>query len=288
MTWVAWRQQRLQILVCLGVVVAFAAVMTWVRFGAAAIAHDPALVEATYERYVDYQRLVLLALPVLMGTFAGAPLFAAEIERGTHVFGLTQGISRNRWWATKLAGVPVVLGMTVLGLVSSWSDQVLGALTYNSRLNTPMFEVQGLVPAAYTALAFTLSAALGLLLRNGLAAMVLTIVAYVPLVGVVASVLRPSYATPVSEVAPRLPEGAWRRGTTFLDGAGNEVPSGVAGCVGRFEECLAERGLTVRWAFHPADRFWSFQAIEAGLFAALCAALLAVGAWALHKRLRLG
>jgi hypothetical protein len=289
MSWVAWRQHRFQVLCCLGLFAAFAAVMAWVRSDALAIG-DPALVEAAYEQYVNYQRVVLLALPVLVGAFTGAPLFAGDIERGTHVFALTQSISRNRWWAAKLAvvGLPVVLGATLLGLVSAWSGEALTALAYNSRLVTPLFEVQGPVLGAYTALAFTLGAALGLLLRNALGAAVVTIVAYVPLLAVAANALRPSYAAPVSLEAPQLPEGAWRLGMTFLDAEGREVVLGAAECAGSLERCRAERGLTVRWLFHPDDRFWPFQAVEAGLFAALSAVLLAVGAWVLHKRLRLG
>jgi hypothetical protein len=36
--------------------------------------------------------------------------------------------------------------------------------------------------------------------------------------------------------------------------------------------------------YQPADRFWTFQSIEAGLFVALTAAALAVAIWLLHRR----
>jgi hypothetical protein len=36
--------------------------------------------------------------------------------------------------------------------------------------------------------------------------------------------------------------------------------------------------------YQPASRFWEFQAIEAGIFAALTLAVLGVAVWLLHRR----
>ena len=36
--------------------------------------------------------------------------------------------------------------------------------------------------------------------------------------------------------------------------------------------------------YQPADRFWSFQFIEAGLFVALTAVALGATIWLLHRR----
>jgi hypothetical protein len=36
--------------------------------------------------------------------------------------------------------------------------------------------------------------------------------------------------------------------------------------------------------YQPADRFWSFQFIEAGIFVALTAAALGTAVWLLHRR----
>ncbi len=38
------------------------------------------------------------------------------------------------------------------------------------------------------------------------------------------------------------------------------------------------------WLYQPADRFWPFQFIEAGIFAALTAAALGTAVWLLHRR----
>jgi hypothetical protein len=289
--WVAWRQQRWQVLVVLGIVVSLAAVMTFVRFDALSLADDWALLGDRYDQYLGYARLVLVALPVLLGAIAGAPLFAREIEQGTHVFGLTQSIGRTRWWATKLAvaGLPLVLGMTFLGLMSTWSENALSPISYGSRMATPLFEVQGLVLGAYAALAFTLSAAVGLLVGNTVTAMVVAIVGYVPVLGVAANALRPSYAEPLAGPASSAPEGAWEVHREHRDAAGNPADFSALTCPESqsTQACLAERGVVPHVRFHPDDRFWSFQVLEAGLFIALSAAVLAVSAWVLHKRLRL-
>jgi hypothetical protein len=36
--------------------------------------------------------------------------------------------------------------------------------------------------------------------------------------------------------------------------------------------------------YQPADRFWSFQFIEAGIFVALAVASLGTAIWLLHRR----
>lgn len=289
MTWVAWRQQRWQILLSIGIVVLLAAVMTFVRFDALSLGGDEKLIDERYDTYINYLRLVLIALPVLLGMFAGAPLFAREIEQGTHVFGLTQSIGRTRWWATKIAvaGVPAVIAMTVLGLVNAWSSAPLQAVMYGGRLATPTFEIQGLTLGAYTVLAFALSATVGLLVRNTLAAMVVTVIAYIPLLGVVANVLRPSYATPISSRYETMPRDAWVVESSYVDSAGNVTSFSPVGCTASVSDCLTSRGLVQEVAFQPDDRFWSFQVIETGVFVALAVALLGIGVWALHKRLRL-
>lgn len=288
MTWVAWRQQRLQILLSIGVIVLLAAVMTFVRFDARSIT-DAKLIDDRYGMYINYLRLVLLALPVLLGIFAGAPLFAREIEHGTHVFGLTQSIGRTRWWATKIAmaGLPVIIGMTLLGLLSAWASAPLQVVMYGGRMVTPTFEIQGLTLGAYTVLAFTLSATIGLLVRNTLAAMVITVIAYIPLVGLVANVLRPSYAAPITSPYDKMPAGAWVVESSYVDAAGNHVSFSTAGCTTSISDCLTAQGVVREVGFQPDDRFWSFQAIEAGLFVALAALVIGAGAWALHTRLRM-
>jgi hypothetical protein len=44
----------------------------------------------------------------------------------------------------------------------------------------------------------------------------------------------------------------------------------------RFQGCHAAHGYQRIVTYQPADRFWTFQAIEAGIFGLVAAALLAI------------
>jgi hypothetical protein len=49
------------------------------------------------------------------------------------------------------------------------------------------------------------------------------------------------------------------------------------------QEYLLSLGWRRALSFQPADRFWTFQAIEAGIFVALAVALLAATVWLLRR-----
>jgi hypothetical protein len=287
MTWVAWRQQRLLTLISLALVAVVAAGMAalWVDVSSVLPA-DPNVLSERYGDLVGYLPMLLLALPLLLGMFAGAPVFARELEQGTHVFGLTQSVGRTRWWATKalVAGLPVTAAMTLLGLLNA---KALGPLhiVMSSRLQTPMFESQGVVLGAYTALAFAIGATAGLLVRSTLGAMAITIGGYLALLIVVSNGARPRYATPEHTASAATESGSWRVEVGYLDAQGRAVEFSGSGCgVRSYQECMAEQGITGQFAdFHPAERFWAFQFVEAGIFVAAAAAVLGLGAWAVRR-----
>lgn len=134
MTWVAWRQFRMQALVTVGLLAAFAVLVliTGVHLrniydslgGArcttrsidctALTAHDQVL--------ADVLGPALLAIPALLGMFWGAPLVAREFETGTHRLVWTQSVTRRRWLSIRVALVGVA-ALIVTGLASwlvSW------------------------------------------------------------------------------------------------------------------------------------------------------------------------
>ncbi|MHC3455736.1 ABC transporter permease subunit [Streptomyces prasinus] len=320
MTWVAWRQQRFQLLMSALLITAVAAVMVYYRFSADAYMQEHGIagclridegactasamnaLSDTYKTYVSVIPMVLLCLPVLLGMFAGAPLFAREIEQGTHVFGLTQSVGRGRWWATKalVAGAPLTLLMLGLGLLGFWALRPLNHVT-RGPLMTPGFETQGLTLAAYTVLAFAVGVAAGLLFRNTLVAMAVVIGLYlVALVGI-GGAARPHYlaaervsgtvaqSTGESERGGRswLPDDAWRVGSAYYGADGRAVAFNPSGCEGTetIQTCLTKQGVVKQSAdYHPVSHFWGLQAVESGIFLALSAGLLGLGAWALRRR----
>jgi len=286
MIWVAWRQQRAQILVSFAFVALIAALVVYLRIDSSSTTDEDVLSER-YSGVLGYLAMFLLLVPVLLGMFAGAPVFAREIEQGTHVFGLTQSVSRTRWWATKLvvAGLPVTVAMTALGLVNAWALRPLNFIM-SGRLRTPLFEGQGLVLGAYTAAAFAIGATAGLLVRNTLAAMAITLGGYTATLMVLSNAARSKYAAPLyTTEAP--PPDAWRVGTGYLDAQGNPASFSPAACdQDSLRACMLEQGVAGQstW-YQPDERFWTFQAVEGGLFLLLAAVLIAVGAWAVRHRL---
>ena len=103
--------------------------------------------------------ILLVLLPMLVGLFLGAPLVAREVEQGTHRLVWTQGVSRLRWATTKfglitLFGLALAAGYAVL--LTWWIEPPLGC---RSRLEWLVFDLQGVVPLAYTLFAIALGIA---------------------------------------------------------------------------------------------------------------------------------
>src|SRR4029077_15636718 len=74
-----------------------------------------------------FSDFLLLAVPLLIGMFWGAPLVSREFEAGTFRLAWTQGVTRTRWVAVKL-GLGAVASAAIAGLlslmVSWWSSQL--------------------------------------------------------------------------------------------------------------------------------------------------------------------
>ena len=322
MIWVAWRQQRVQILASVGLVALVAVALVVARF---AVVSDLTAIglagcwqaedcyaeelETVIQRYrslnATYEFLGMV-LPALLGVFTGAAMFAREIEQGTHIYSLTQSVSRTRWWTTKalVGGLPVVAAMTGLGLLAGWARSPMVWL--NGHLLTPRFEVEGLALGAYTLLAVVAGLTLGLWLRNTLAAMAVTLALYVAVVVGLATTARIHYAPPVRHVEaftlmPTYPLGdGWRIDDGFLNDDGERVEVRFQECIEQqprrggqvidaqelFETCLRQAGVTRYFlTYHPADRYWRFQATEAGIVGALSAGVLGTAALAARRRL---
>lgn len=322
MIWLVWRRQRAALLAAFGLVATAALVMVAYRLlvtsGAASldvaacfdrstesdICDSPAFLrlDDRYRGLHDAGYLAMLVLPALIGAGIGAGLFARELEQGTTVFALTQSVSRLRWWWTGLlvAGAPAALAVAVLTPVAAWGLGLHGGPN-SSRLDTPLFQMTGLAPAAYTLLAFGVAAVGGLLLRTVLGAAVLAVVVQIPVQTVVADAARRHYApadelrTPLPFTAdPGLPvasppDGAMYLDTQYLDAAGRQVPSPLLDATpcdadANFYDCLRADGVAQELTlYHDAAWYWPFQMIEAGLVLAVVAILLAVGAGSLRR-----
>jgi ABC-2 family transporter protein len=312
MAWVTWRQHRHQLLIALAVLVGLALAGVGSGLPMRAAYHREALsqclpsgtrsgcdiivrhFQSEFGGWVDAARY-LIVLPALIGLFVGAPLLARELEHGTHRFAWTQSITRRRWLLSKellIALAVVVFALVLSGLVMWWRrpfDTVQG------RMSPRGFEIEGLVVPAYAVFALALGAFAGVLLRRTLAAMSLTLAVFVAVRVAVTTLVRPHYRPPLHETTAGLVPTAhahdWVLSNTFVDSVGRKITAAREDLAvlhaqqARLDpqDYLLSLGWRRALTFQPADRFWTFQAIEAAIYLSLAAVLLAMTLWAVRR-----
>lgn len=241
--------------------------------------------------------VLLVLLPMLVGLFFGAPLVARELEHGTHRLVWTQGVSRLRWATTKfgligLAGLATAAGYAAL---LSWWIEPLNVAS-GSRMTWLIFDLQGVVPLAYTLFAIALGIAAGVVTRKLLPAMGITLAGFIVVRVLVGWLVRPHYQPQVVRRIPvvtdKLPNdlhGDWVVSSGVYDASGRQLvahgnqfcPPDVSGHTP--PDCDASRYNLEH--LQPAGRFWNFQWIEFGIFVALAAALLAFSVYRVRRNL---
>jgi hypothetical protein len=79
----------------------------------------------------------------------------------------------------------------------------------------------------------------------------------------------------------------WNIGSGFLDAQGNRT-NGIR-CTSAApqtpQQCAQEGGYRNYLAYQPADRFWTFQWIETGIYLAISALAIALTVWVVRRRL---
>jgi ABC-type transport system involved in multi-copper enzyme maturation permease subunit len=290
MIWVSWRQHRGQAIACLALLAALAVyailVGTSMRtaFGndglAACLARSqgtacPAGVTAFMNEFSSAVNIafwsVCLIVPGLIGVLAGGSLIARELEYGTWRLAWSQTVPRARWLAVKLAlvtGGLIVLGAAMTAVITWYRapmDRLTGHLQHNA------YDFEGLVLTAYILCAFGFAVLAGLLIRRSIPAMVAAFIPWLAIRLVVEFVFRPHFMTPLTVQANcGLPTGC-STGISSVPQATGHIGDWVLGMNNGF-------------IYQPADRFWPFQLIEAGIFVALTAAALGATIWLLHRR----
>jgi ABC-type transport system involved in multi-copper enzyme maturation permease subunit len=258
--------------------------------------------------YTDFVGITFLLMPMFLGMFWGAPLVARELEAGTHRLAWTQSVTRRRWILTKLAiiggSTAAFAGLFTLGF---WWWSHAQVLTGWNSFEVGLFDLLGIVPIAYALFAVAVGVALGTLIRKTLPAVFTTLGIFVAVRIVFMAYIRRHYlpaksiSAPLGADLPQLASGAWRLSEHIVDTAGRIVStsSGVvvngvdvrylaAHCPGistkigdlaskdAMVQCFSKLGLRTVVTYHPANQFWTFQAIEAGVFLLMTGLLVAL------------
>jgi hypothetical protein len=323
MTWLVWRLHRTQLYIAAALLAALAVLLLVTGLQMASQYHSAlaacgasgscANLASTLflgSHAVGFLVIMTLGVPALFGLFWGAPLVASELETGTSQFAWMQSVTRRRWLAVtagEMLLAAAAWGAAVAGLVTWWSgpDNALQL----DQFKPGRFDIMGIVPVGYALFAMALGLCAGALMRRTLPALAVTLAGFIVVRAAVTLWLRPHYMSAVT-VTYKLfsgytPVGSyWQlaQGVRFPGGGLVPVPNGAAvdGIpVGSLPPACAAAASGIRpgpscrqalAAFHgfitfqPASRYWAFQGIEFGIFAALAAALIAVTAVVLLRR----
>ena len=237
-------------------------------------------------------------------------MLARELETGTFRFAWTQGFGRWRWVLGKLVvlAIAVVVLSAAMTAVFAWYYRPYFAagnenhsLTQLLPLSPGMFDLHGVVFAAWTLAAFSIGALAGMLIRRVVPAIAIALAAYAGLAIATGGLLREHYLTPVLTRSLHLPSTAWIISQQWLNRAGRPVSQSVLGEVlqrgapqlaGKGGvpqavstwEYLVRHGFTQWTTYQPASRFWPFQWIEGGWLLALSVVLIGGTVWLARRR----
>jgi hypothetical protein len=325
MLWLTWRQHRAELLIAATLLAAVAVLMIvtgvaihdeFQRDGIAACLADPAsrggcpqLVARFVDRHREASnRLIWVAfLPGLAGVFVGAPLLAREFEHGTWRLAFTQTVTRTRWLTAKLAivGGGAVMAAAAFAALFTWWRAPFDAI--EGRLRTPAFVVAAPSLCAVTLFAFAAGVFAGALLRRTIAAMGVTLAAFLAVRIPMEEYGRPHYRAPLVRITDPVTQPAttgprstdWTVATGWVDRSGHVLSAGEeADIVHRvysdghtlygdgtpIERYLAEHGLRHYTEYQPGGRFWTLQAIESAWFVGFAALLLVASVWLVRRR----
>ncbi|WP_405588219.1 cell wall protein [Streptomyces sp. NBC_01190] len=319
--WLAWRRHRAVYRTVLVVAALAALWAVWEHHQLTAAVHDdvrtcrrmadvcradpsgsvvsPSHEWGTVRLLFDQVPSVLRFLPLAVAALVGAPLFAQDMENGTHRLAWTQSVGRREWAAAKLATALTVTATAAIVLTgpvtwwwyTSWRGEHTGGLdgyvwrTTASWDDWSFFPYVGPAAVAHLLLALMIGAATGMLLRRTLAAVA------------VAAIVSEGAQLALAAARPHLLATHVQRGTGlhfpvppmdswYLDGGlvrtDGSLTDSYPSCAPRvgFDACLQTHGLVGQYSrsLH-IDELPLLQLVETGICLAAAAALIAFCLW---------
>jgi hypothetical protein len=334
MTWVTWRQSRIEMFIFAAALAAVAMFLIWTGLDirshfdslgiASCLANDEPsgtceqAIESFSNRVNDFTNLAnwFVLFPALAGVLVAAPL-VLDLEQGTYRLGWTQGVTRTRWLAVKIATGVAILTVVSLALVVLWrwwgkplfsSDEQL----VMSQWDATIFDSRAVL-ISYTVFAFALCVAVGSIFRRSIAAFGIALVGFVGVRVLIETEFREGFLTPLKSMNDALtPRGDFGRGAWVIESGpsdkyGNLLPWNdpvVQECFGikrvlaeapspeqvnaameAQTRCIRDHDIYMTTIYHPASRFWIFQGIESAIFLGLSAILLGLTFYWVTRRI---
>ncbi|MFJ8439394.1 hypothetical protein [Kitasatospora griseola] len=227
----------------------------------------------------------MVAMPVLVGMFVGAPLLAQEYERGTVQLIRAQSVPPARWLTARLVvpAVVVALSAGVLSALTTWVWRT-GIAGHRFFLDSPFpgltYHALDLAPPAWSLFGLALGTAVGVLLRRTIASILVSGVLLL-LAELLMRFARPYFLPLVHSSAPNSrnhlgmfmqPSQSWlvNSGVVLADG----TRLSDADCSRNYQVC--QDAPTVWGEYHPVSHFVPMQLVESGVLLVLTAALVAL------------
>jgi hypothetical protein len=170
-------------------------------------------------------------------------------------------------------------------------------------LTPTLFDLRGVAFPAWTLAAFAIGALAGMLIRKVVPAIIATLVAYGGLAVATGAWLRARYVAPLVTRSLNVPNTVWvvsqawtKDGRTasqavlyqVLRGAPTQVSGKEGGSPNLHAlsawQYLVQHGYTQVTSYQPANRFWTFQWMEAGWLFGLSVLLIAVTVSLVRRR----
>jgi hypothetical protein len=302
-TWLLWRQHRWQLLLAVAALAAFSGpvVVTGRHLSDAVGLCGPTHSCGPHDIFRGYNVIadivtITVIVPLLLGLFWGCTIIGKELESGTATLAWSQSVTRRHWVRAKLVAAfatTLVVSTGLTALVTWWSKAHNTVI--ESRFVGIQFDIQALAPVGFSLFSVALGLAAGVVWRRVLPAMATTVIGYIGVRMVVELGLRPHYEAPVHRLtaltAPVVQNsGDWPlQSDMTLHGrvvTGAIRPGSCAGASTRetMSACLDRIGYQMRTTYQPAGRYWTFQWIEFGIFAALAVLLVAAALIVLRRR----
>lgn len=303
MAWLVWRQHRTALVACLVLAASACVYMLWERAAAVDyLAGGPAGLAdgefkmafqgTAYASAFQNGSGVMAMLPVIAGAFLGAPLIAGDLERGTWKLVTTQSMTRRRWLGTKAGMAVLVTLVCSVGLSAAFTSwwSVVRDVTSGDWIENGDFDKTGPMPVAWSLLYLAVGAALGVVVRRVLPAMVLTF-GFGFAMSIVWDRIRllpfnPRVITnPVEQGQPTVPAGGARFDNWTVDAQGRLHGFGACFNERTPAECRANKSIVAqRLEYFAHDQMSVMQWTWAGILLAAALAIAGLTVWWVRRR----
>lgn len=283
MSWLTWRVERTTMISAAALVAVFAVAVLTLNVD------DPGGMNAA--------RWVLLigppAFATVIAVFWGAPMVAREYEQHTYMLLWSRDRPATRWLLARVGQLLAPLVVLTLGVnlaAHVLKGNIFGTLTSN--VAPPVdYDLWPPLQVGTVLAGFALGVVAGVLVRNSVVAMGITLVGYVVLRLGIGLFARPHLLPPDRVLDAPRPLDAISAGGGYLDQAGHDVSIVDAQdkCFSVtsqdvFRQCLARNGIAHEYAdFQPASRIPDLRLVELGIYLAIAAVALAA-AWLVLRR----